>query len=136
MQIVMKDFEKSAKRIFKLFFNSNIEIQNKSFENTSQWGVDLPIEFNGKKKFTLYLEENTLKGVIKHLTGNENLNNNPAIYDIIGEIAKMIAGNTIGDISDSYTMHHPVPVTNIKNAAKSAGFDSDFQEFSLSIQKL
>ena len=130
MQIVIKDFEKSAKKIFKLFFNSNIQIKNNHIEKYSQWGVDLPIEL------TLFLEENTLKGVIKHLTGEENLNNSSAIYDIIGEIAKMIAGNTIGDISDSYTLFHPVPVTNIKNNSMPIGFDSDFQEFALSIKKL
>lgn len=136
MQVAIKDFEKSAKKIFKLFFNSNIQIKNNHLDSNSGWGVDLPIDFLGKKKLSLYLEESTLKTVIKHLTGEENLNDSTEIYNIIGEIARMIAGNTIGDISDSYTLYHPVPITNIKNHTKTIGFDSSFQEFSLSIKKL
>jgi hypothetical protein len=135
MQTLNTDLKKSAKKIFKLFFNSKIQVKNNN-KNTP-WGVDLDIEYNGKKKLSLFLEENTLKSVIKHITGSNDLHNQFVVYDIIGEIARMIAGSAIGERSDNYSLCQPVKAQIINPVDSYRRVPStESPEYSLCIEKI
>jgi hypothetical protein len=102
------DFEKSAKEIFRLFFKSTVKVKNDDTPALSPWGVDLLMEYGGTKKLSLYLEENTMKSVVKRITGMEGLQNRIVVYEILGELACLIAGNALGESAEDCTFHHPV----------------------------
>jgi hypothetical protein len=135
MHSLIKDIEKSAGVIFRLFFNSDIKVKNNISYNCSPWGVDLVMDYCGKKKLSLFMEENTLKSVMKQLTGEDNINNSRIAYEILGEIARFIASNAIGENDENFTLYTPVQSMGVIDTnAHMKSFSSSFGNFSIAIE--
>ncbi len=135
MHTLIKEIEKSAGLIFRLFFNSDVQVKNNISDNCSPWGVDLVMDCNGRKKISFFMEENALKSVMKQLTGEDNIKNSRVAYEIMGEIARFIAGKAIGENHDNFTIYNPVQSQGIQESSIYAKtFSSNFGEFYIAIK--
>jgi hypothetical protein len=135
MQSLIKDIEKSASVIFRLFFNSNIQVKNNISYNCSPWGVDLVMDCGGKKKLSLFMEESTLRSVVKQLTGEDNIDDSQVAYEVLGEIARFIASNAIGENNDNFTLYTPVQsMGTVDSKAHMKSFSSNFGNFSIALE--
>lgn len=136
MQSLNRDIERSARKIFKLFFGSRLYL-NKSCKSCSArlWGVDLLMNFNGKKRFSIRLEENTLKAIMKRLTGDDNLYRRTIAYGIIGEMASIIAMNAFSDFCDNIVLD-PVRLENRSMDIDALMFSSSLGRFAIAIEDI
>jgi hypothetical protein len=139
MHSLINDIEKSAGLIFRLFFNSDIQVKNNISDNCSPWGVDLVMDCGGKRKLSLFMEEDLLRSVMKQLTGEDNIKNSKVAYEIIGEIARFIASNaienSIGEKNEEFTLYHPVQSKGIAvSNAYSKSFSSNFGNFYIAVE--
>ncbi len=135
MQTLSGEIEKSARTIFRLFFNANVQVKNNNMHKYSPWGVDLLVDCGGLKKLSLFLDESTLKSVMKRLTGEENIQNSVIAYRVIGEIASLIAGKAAGENHEHFTLHKPVPSQGYKKSGLySQTFSSNLGEFAISLE--
>ena len=135
MQTLTNEIEKSAGAIFRLFFKTDVHVKNNNKYKYSPWGVDVLMECGGLKKLSLYLDEDTLKSVMKQLTGEENIQNSALAYTVMGEIARFIAGKAAGEIQDNFTLYKPVPSQGFKKAGLySQAFSSSLGEFAIALE--
>jgi hypothetical protein len=136
MQTLTNEIEKSARTIFRLFFNTNVQVKNNNMYKYSPWGVDIVMDCDGLKKLSLFLDESTLKSVMKQLTGEDNIQNSAVAYKVIGEIARLIAGKAVGEKHDNFTLHKPVPSQSFKKTGLyySQTFSSNLGEFAISLE--
>lgn len=134
MQTLTKEIEKSTGEIFRLFFKTKIQINNNKYKY-SPWGVDVLMDCGGLKKLSLFLDEDTLKSVMKQLTGEENIQNSALAYSIMGELARFIAGKAAGEIHENFTLHKPVPSQGFKKTGLyTQAFSSNMGEFAISLE--
>jgi hypothetical protein len=135
MQTLTSEIEKSAKTIFRLFFNTDIQVKNNNIYRYSPWGVDMLMDCGEVKKLSLFLDESTLKSVMKQLIGEDDIQNSIVAYKIIGEIARLIAGKAAGEKHDNFTLHKPVPSQGFKkDGLYSKTFSSSLGEFAISLE--
>ncbi|MFH0976888.1 MAG: hypothetical protein V1874_13990 [Spirochaetota bacterium] len=134
MQSLTHDIEKSVRTIFRLFFNTNVQLKNNNVYKYSPWGVDIIMDCGGVKKLSLFMDESTLKSVMKQLTGEDNIQNSALAYNVIGEIARFIAGNAAGEKHENFTIYKPVPSQGIRHSEHSQIFSSGLGEFAISLE--
>jgi len=135
MQSLSQDIQKSAKMIFRVFFGSEVREKNEISDNYSGIGVDLLMDCDGRKKLSLFLEENTVKSIMKQLTGEDDINKGTIARDIVSELAYLIAVNAIDENYEDYKLYNPAPSQGIKNSdINSRKFSSDIGEFAIAIE--
>jgi hypothetical protein len=135
MQTLTQEIEKSAGTIFRLFFNTKVQIKNSNIYKYSPWGVDILMECGGLKKLSLYLDESMLKSVMKQVTGEDNIQNSALAYKVMGEIARFIAGKAAGEKHDNFTLYNPVPSQGFKKSGLySQTFSSSLGDFAIALE--
>ncbi len=138
MDNLQKEIERSARTIFRIFFGSKLYIkraENNSIDNF--YGVDLHMDFHGHKKMSLLLEENTVKSIMRKLTGNDNLEKKSVAYDIISEMASIIACGALADVPEK--IHISDPEKTNRNASiqpHALTFSSNLGKFAITLQEL
>lgn len=136
MDNLWKEIERSARTIFRIFFGSKLyikKVDNDSIDNF--YGVDLHMNFQGHKKMSLLLEEDTVKSIMRKLTGNDNLGKNSVAYDIIGEMASIIACGALADIPEKVYVSDPEKTYDNKAIQTHAlTFSSNLGKFSITLQ--
>lgn len=98
-----KKIEKAARKTFKILFSSRLYMQKKhSIQMNGLLGVDLDVSCDGTKKMSLYMEKKTVESIMKEPIDPKESSSTDSAYDIIGELANMIAGNALPDREDVY----------------------------------
>jgi len=136
MDNLWKEIERSARTIFRIFFDSKLyikKVENNSIDNF--YGVDLHMDFHGHKKMSLLLEEDTVKSILKKLTGNDNLDTKKIAYDIIGEMASIIACGALADIPEKVFISNPEKTYDNKAIQSHVlTFSSNLGKFAITLQ--
>lgn len=136
MHNLNKNIEESARIIFRLFFGSNLFLKkNPGNIKTDCRGVNLLMNYNGRKKLSLYLEDDTVRSVVKKLTGHDDISSESIAYDIMGEMATLIAGSALGETCENIDISHPIK-SDIKNPLDSDAlmFSSELGKFAIAIE--
>jgi hypothetical protein len=107
-----KSIEQSARKVFKVFFNSRLYTTKVIPHEGEVLGIDLMMHCGGDKRFSIYMDRKTLAKVREKL-GQSAPDDGSADYDIMGEMANIIVGNAV-DAADSQV--------NICPPERSAGF--------------
>jgi len=128
------DLETSARTIFRLFFNSNIQVSDKAPDDFDEWGIDLMMSCNGVKKLSLFMEEKTLLSIVKQVTGKNNIQNDKVAYGIMDEVARLIAGKTFGETNKNFTLYNSVKSHGGQCHGSSQAYRSKLGEFAIAIE--
>ncbi|TAL29313.1 MAG: hypothetical protein EPN93_21610 [Spirochaetes bacterium] len=90
------ELEKSARRVFKLFFGSRLHKQrgDRGICMSECLGVDITMDFHGRKRLSLIVDRSTVESMKERLGARDNYGAD-ADYDIIGEMANIIAGSAV-----------------------------------------
>ena len=93
------------------------------------------MDFHGHKKMSLLLEEDTVKSLMKKLTGNDNLEKKSVAYDIIGEMASIIACGALADMPENVFISDPEKTHNNTAIQPHAlTFSSNLGKFAITLQ--
>jgi len=139
MPYFKKNIEKSARKIFWLFFRSKLYLRkmNNDFSDDVV-GVEVLMNYNGSKKLTLYLEKSTIKSIVhKIVDGDDAMPRDNIVYDVIGEMASMIAGNAFSDNCKNIDISLPKK-SNYHNSPNGSTlmFTSEFGKFNISLEEV
>ncbi len=90
------ELEKSARRVFKLFFGSRLhkERRARGFRIEECLGVDLTVNYEGQKRLSLIVDRKTVESMKERLGAREQIGEDTD-YDILGEMANIIAGSAV-----------------------------------------
>ena len=109
--------EKSARKVFKIFFGSRIYKKTLPMSGDRDvLGVDMLVECEGPKRMSLFMERDTVRHVMGRLTDNNDAKNDQMAYDIISEMANIIAGTAL-----SSCQHHGGLSVPVRSAHRHAG---------------
>lgn len=137
MQNLEKDIERSARKVFRLFFESKLHLINKRImdDKNDFLGVDLRMSYNGNKKISLYMDKSTINMVKERLAGPDGFPGKDADYVIMSELANMIAGSAIKS-DDSEAYFYPPRRSDWINSVneKTLNFSSNLGRIAISIQ--
>jgi len=108
MQNLRSDLEKSTRRVFKIFFGSRLYLRkNGPVKNgVDMVGVDMTMDFNGKKRISLFMDRSTVLSV-RETMGAGTADDPEKDYDIIGEMANIIAGNALSRNAEGISLSPP-----------------------------
>lgn len=138
MDSLWKEIERSARTIFRIFFGSKLSI--KKIDNDpgiTFFGVDLQMNFQGRKKMSLLLEEGTVNSIMKRLCVNSDTGRNNVAYDVIGEMASIIACGALADIPEKIYIGRPEKSDlNSKNYSNAIAFNSNLGKFAITLQEM
>lgn len=131
-----KNIEKSTRKVFKLFFGSRLYMRRGDAEPVGDnvIGVNMMMDVHGSKRLSLYMDKRTIASLKERLgaTGGADVD-----YDLIGEMANMIAGNAICFTDASARISPPekaaVGMCDIVDAMK---FTSKLGRFAIAIQDM
>ena len=136
MDDLWKEIEKSTKTIFRIFFGSKLFSENGNCNPAkTAFGVDLVMNYQGKKKLSLYLEEDTIYSILNKIGQGGCSNFNKLAYEVIGELASIIACGALADIPDSVSVSEPERAAPFYNRG-GIGFMSDLGNFSICISEI
>ncbi len=138
MENLRRDIEKSTRNVFRVFFGSRLYLKNDNEDrSSSRYGVDLMMDCNGQKRMSLMLEEDTIKSVMRKLTGDDDIFRERVAYDIIGEMASIIACNALNDTSEKLNISDPRKTKNRKFiGAEALTFSSKLGKFTIAIKEI
>jgi hypothetical protein len=90
------ELEKSARRVFKLFFGSRLHKERKAdgLRLEECLGVDLTVNYEGQKRLSLIVDRKTVESMKERLGAREQVGEDTD-YDILGEMANIIAGSAV-----------------------------------------
>ena len=139
MQELQKEIEKSVRSIFRIFFGSRLYLkkENESPSN-NHLGVDLLMKYHGNKRLSLYLESDTMRSVINRLVDDGNNNSNDKLaYEIMSEMASMIAGNAFEEDSQVVTFSNPIRSKEITSyPSNTLNFTSKLGKLAIAIEEV
>jgi hypothetical protein len=125
MQDFTKRVERAARMIFKQIFGMRLYRLKESALRDDLFGVHLNI--GDGNNLSLVMERDTAQTITEHLTGNSG---DEYAYDVIGEIANMIAGKIAREVSISV----PEKLGEITAELKfTLNFRSPVGEFSIAL---
>ena len=136
MDNLQRDMEKSARRVFKLFFGSRLYLKKRytNYDNDIV-GVVMILKYKGRKKISFYMEHNTIRTILKRLTGQSKITAKSTLIDVVGEMANMITGSAVSTYGDGMSISVPKKLKrsvsiDLQNAMN---FSSRLGRFSISI---
>ena len=108
------NIEKSLRKIFRLFFSSRLYTRTDIAVNTGDYiAVDLPMDCGGRKVVSLYVERIAALNAARKLADVEE-GNDRALYDVVGEMANIVAGNVLSEQDDEDAcIYAPVPLHSL-----------------------
>lgn len=106
MEKLDHDIERSARKVFRMFFGSRLYLKKGAgtFDG-DVIGVDMKMSCHGDKIMSLHMERRMLDSLKEHMGAKEN--GGEVDYDFVGEMANMIAGNALTAYDDTATIHPP-----------------------------
>jgi hypothetical protein len=138
MHNLEKDIEKSARKVFRLFFESKLHLIKRRVldDKKDLLGVDLRMFYDGNKKISLYMDKSTVNLVKERLAGPDGFSGNDADYVIMNELANMIAGSAIKSDNGEAYFYSP-KISDWSNSVNdiTLNFSSDLGRIAISIQE-
>lgn len=106
MEKLDHDIERSARKVFRLFFGSRLYVKKEAdtFEG-DVIGVDMKMTYHGDKIMSLHMERRMLDSLKEHMGASQS--GGEVDYDFVGEMANMIAGNALTACDDTACIHPP-----------------------------
>lgn len=139
MYSLQRSLEKSARKVFRIFFGSRLYLKRDipAGMDGDMIGVDMMMEFNGKKRISLFMERETVSSVRETL-GAAAGEGNDADYDLIGEMANIITGNALGGGSGEVSISPPERSSGVNSGSVVAAlnFSSKIGGFYITIEDM
>ena len=136
MEKLDHDIERSARKVFKLFFGSRLYLKKESdILSDDLVGVDMKMSYHGDKRISFYMERRMLESLKEHM-GAVSGNQGEVDYDFMGEMANIIAGNALTGRDDDACIHPPerAHVVNDSPLANRLVFSSRMGRFCIAIE--
>ncbi len=116
--IFESSIEDSLRKIFRIFFDSRLYTKTNIPINTDDYiAVNLPMDFDGRKVVSLYVERVAALKAASKLADVEG-GGDDILYDVVGEMANIVAGNALSHQEDENAkIYSPVPLRQM-----NAGF--------------
>jgi CheY-specific phosphatase CheX len=136
MQTMNKGIEKSARKVFRLFLGSRLYMRKKHVKPAADvFGVDIMIDFNGRKKMSLFMDRKAVNSVMEKFTGGADPSRDDLAFDVVSEMANMIAGGFITSSSQDAILHAPSRSDHGCDFERSLNFSSGIGRMSICIEE-
>jgi len=135
MEKLDHDIERSARKVFKLFFGSRLYLKKKGDIITDDLvGVDMRMSYHGDKIISFFMERRMLES-LKEYMGAASGERGEIDYDFMGEMANIIAGNALTGCDETTCIHPPerAKAVNKNHFANKRVFSSRLGRFCISI---
>jgi CheY-specific phosphatase CheX len=137
MYDLRKNIEKSARKICRLLLGSRLYLRkNNMSENDDIYAVNLMMDLNGRKSISLFMERKTVKSVMEKCTGKLDGFRDEVAYDILSEMANMIAGNALSRSKQDFKLSAPTKTSVRLNQKNAMNFSSDLGRLSILIEDM
>jgi len=113
--IFESSIEDSLRKIFRIFFDSRLYTRtNISVDTNDYIAVNLPMDFEGRKVVSLYVERVAALKAASKLADVEQ-GGDDMLYDVVGEMANIVAGNALSQQEDENAkIYSPVPLRKME----------------------
>ncbi len=138
MEELQKSIERSTRLIFKHFFKSRLYMRKDRKDYVNDFmGVNMQVRCKGDMRISLLMERDTAMAIMESLSEECNSSREDVAYDIISEMANMIAGSAISRCTDESTISSPKRLKNIPQRGNNyMNFTSRIGRFSIVIENI
>ncbi len=135
MDNIWNEIEKSTRTIFRIFFDSKLYKSRVAGNNNRNLkGVNLLMDFNGPKRFSILFEEDTVKSVMEKLIGEDVLFEEGIAFDVLREMASIIACGAYKEDYIGINISNPVISYDLKSIEGAVNFSSKLGKFAIAIE--
>ena len=106
MEKLDHDIERSARKVFRLFFGSRLYLRKKPGSLQGDLvGVDMRMSYHGDRVLSLHMERRMLDSLKERMGATGG--NGEVDYDFVGEMANIIAGGALTACDEAASIHPP-----------------------------